>query len=70
MNRQEVKEKAEQIWKSENPSEIDSFNQEKNNFIEAFMKGFDYAVDSFQKDFYEIVKENCGEEYAKEVFGT
>ena len=70
MNRQEVKEKAEQIWKSENPSEIDSFNQEKNNFIEAFMKGFDYAIDLLENSFHEIVKENCGEEYAKEVFGT
>ena len=54
MTRQQLEEKAEQEWRNENPSEIDTdWNQDKITFIKAFMAGFDFAMDSVENQYEE-----------------
>jgi len=39
----EVQQEAERIWENNSPSEISSFNQEKNSFVEAFVEGYKFG---------------------------
>ena len=69
MSRQQLEEVAAEIWRNNNPSEIFEWNEEKNSFVKAFLEGFDYAINLLENNFHEIIKENCSEEFSKEIFG-
>lgn len=54
MTRQQLKEKAEQLWRNTNPAAIDAFySDEKANFIDAFLAGFDFAMDNVENQYEE-----------------
>lgn len=54
MTRKQIEEKAEQEWRYENPSEIDTgWNQDKINFVKAFLLGFDFAMNNVENVYEE-----------------
>lgn len=45
MNRKQLEEVAEEIWRNNNPSEIFEWNEERIAFVKAFVEGAYYAID-------------------------
>ena len=54
MNLQELEKYAEDLWISENPEEIATWNPIKAIFVDAFIKGFEFAMNTVENEFLKI----------------